>query len=63
LEVPLAVVTVTVAVEPGTMRHSPPGPDGDGMVNVISLSLQLFQAEGARSGGAPQFVPSSLNVM
>src|ERR1700744_4027403 len=35
LDVPSAVVTVTVAVEPGSTCHWPPVPDGDGMVNVI----------------------------
>jgi hypothetical protein len=56
-------VTVTVAVEPGTTAHSPPLPDGDGIVNVIAVLLQLSRLNVARSGGAPQLVPSSLKVM
>jgi hypothetical protein len=62
-DVPSAVVTVTVAVDPGTTCHWPPVPEGDGIVNVISLSLQLPRLNVARSGGAPQLVPASLKVM
>jgi hypothetical protein len=41
LDVPFAVVTVTVAVEPGSTCHMPPVPDGVGTVNVTLSSLQL----------------------
>lgn len=63
LDVPFVVVTVMVAVEPGSTWNSPPDPDGDGTVNVIWSSLQLPRLNVAVSGGAPQFVPSSLKVM
>jgi hypothetical protein len=37
-------------------------PLGCGTANVMALSLQLSTVKLARSAGAPQFVPLSLNV-
>ena len=59
---PSGLVTVTVAVLPGTTCQVPFVPEGSGTVKVIWLLLQVPRVKVAASGGAPQLVPSSLNV-
>jgi hypothetical protein len=57
-----ALVTRTVAVEPGVTVHSPPLPLGVGTVKVMDPSDQVRGAKVAVLPGAPQLMPSSRNV-